>query len=114
MKEKRTEKRRKEPKKKSTVAKQPKRAKTSQIVAYSESSSSSSSSSEEEEEESEEEEEEVTKDAKIMNVRLAKVNDNMKAQPDYETLYNGKLLRSHWTNIQKVSFLRKNSFFNLI
>merc|ERR1711935_1050890 len=97
VKEKRKEKRQKEPKKKKEqkVVVKPKRAKlsTGQIVAYSESSSSSSSS--------EEEEEEVSKDVKIMNARLAKVNDNMKAQPDYETLYNGKLLRSHWTNIQK-------------
>merc|ERR1711951_233928 len=70
------------------------------IVAYSESSSSSSSEDDEPEEE-ESEPEEVKTDVKILNQRLAKVNDNMKAQPEYETVYNGKLLRSHWTNIQK-------------
>ena len=70
-------------------------------MAYSESSSSSSSEDDEPEDE-ESEPEEVKTDVKILNQRLAKVNDNMKAQPEYETLYNGKLLRSHWTNIQKV------------
>ena len=82
-------------------------------MAYSESSSSSSSEDEPEEEEEESEPEEVKTDAKILNQRLAKVNDNMKAQPEYETLYNGKLLRSHWTNIQKVCYLLRTVLLSL-
>lgn len=75
-----------------------------------ESSSSSSSSEEEEEEESDKEEEEPKKctrtncknNCKICTMK--KINDNMKAQPEYEVIYNNKLLRSHQTNILKVGF----------
>jgi len=74
-------------------------------------SSSSSSSSEEDEEESDKEEEEPKKctrtncknNCKICTMK--KINDNMKAQPEYEVIYNNKLLRSHQTNILKVCLL---------
>ena len=36
---------------------------------------------------------------------MKKINDNMKAQPEYEVIYNNKLLRSHQTNILKVCLL---------
>jgi hypothetical protein len=41
---------------------------------------------------------------KFLNANVAKVSDNMKTQPEYETLFNNKLLRSHLTNIQKVNY----------
>jgi len=64
-------------------------------------SSSSSSSEEISESESEEESEPAAKELKFTNPRLQKVSENIKAQPEYETLYNNKLLRSHNTNILK-------------
>jgi len=103
MKEKRIEKR----KIKEIKKEQAKRKKiaTQGLVHYE--SSSSSSSSEEEEEESDKEEEEPKKctrtncknNCKICTMK--KINDNMKAQPEYEVIYNNKLLRSHQTNILK-------------
>ena len=80
-------------------------------------SSSSSSSSEEEEEESDKEEEEPKKctrtncknNCKICTMK--KINDNMKAQPEYEVIYNNKLLRSHQTNILKVCYNMKFLLF---
>ena len=79
-------------------------------VHYESSSSSSSSEEEEEEEESDKEESEPKKctrsncrnNCKICTMK--KINDNMKAQPEYEVIYNNKLLRSHQTNILKVCF----------
>ena len=70
------------------------------LVSYPDSGSEESSS--ENEEESEEEEEEPPPN-EFLNETVAKISQNIKAQPDYETLYNNKLLRSHLTNIQKVS-----------
>jgi len=70
------------------------------LVSYPD-SGSDQSSSESEQEESEEEEEEETPPNEFLNSTVAKISQNIKAQPDYETLYNNKLLRSHLTNIQK-------------
>ena len=72
------------------------------LVSYPD-SGSDQSSSESEQEESEEEEEEETPPNEFLNSTVAKISQNIKAQPDYETLYNNKLLRSHLTNIQKVN-----------
>ena len=72
------------------------------LVSYPD-SGSDRSSSESEQEESEEEEEEETPPNEFLNSTVAKISQNIKAQPDYETLYNNKLLRSHLTNIQKVN-----------
>ena len=69
------------------------------LVSYPD-SGSDRSSSESEQEESEEEE---TPPNEFLNSTVAKISQNIKAQPDYETLYNNKLLRSHLTNIQKVN-----------
>ena len=68
-------------------------------------SPSSSSSAEEGEESENEEQIEEPKKLHFKNAKLAKISDNIKAQPEYEAFYNNKLLRSHTTNIHKVYYI---------
>ena len=73
------------------------------LVHYSSSGSESSTEPESQSEDEKAEKEEQNGDKKrFHNAFVAKVSDNIKTQPNYETLFNNKLLRSHLTNIQKV------------
>jgi len=76
------------------------------LVQYSssgsdESSTEPESASEDENEKTEKEKEPNAAAKRFHSTFVAKVSDNIKTQPNYETLFNNKLLRSHLTNIQK-------------